>query len=273
MAYYRPPLCSERFAGVPSYDDCGPCSVVMLENANKGRVVSGCSQAEAYEVRRDGGAPANGFTSNRQMADALRKRGVPIVDYAQGGVFDFANIWPRLTPGRGAAVFGRMGRFPRTHRLRRWQPSYTGGHVVCVLRLSAKDEVWWMDPLAKTGWPGEIASKANLRTFLGGDYSDIGQTALIAPIAQVSATVEEGMIYIAERDMTLRSGATIYQHPNTSSAKVGTTSAANVVRTVGRPQNGNAFDTNWWGIRWSTAVPTGGAATSRVCYVRSADMT
>ncbi len=63
---------------------------------------------------------------------------------------------------------------------RHWLSNYDGGHAVCVLRLDATDRVWYMDPEATNGFPGEWCSKAVLFAFA---RSDTAHT--IAPISEV----------------------------------------------------------------------------------------
>jgi hypothetical protein len=64
----------------------------------------------------------------------------------------------------GYVVQGNPGSFPAGHRLRRWQPSFAGGHAVFVYRRS--DGTYrWLDPLATAKFEGDIVSKADVLTF------------------------------------------------------------------------------------------------------------
>lgn len=63
-----------------------------------------------------------------------------------------------LSGGTNALILpGSLGRLPVGDRLRRWQPSYTGGHMITVIALGG-GRVWWLDPLAPDGYAGEEAS-------------------------------------------------------------------------------------------------------------------
>jgi hypothetical protein len=68
------------------------------------------------------------------------------------------------TPGRGLAIAGSLGHFPVGHRLRRWQPGYTGGHAICVVSLG-DGKVWWGDPLAPMRNEGDTTTVDNALTF------------------------------------------------------------------------------------------------------------
>lgn len=53
---------------------------------------------------------------------------------------------------------------PRTHWLRRWQPSYTGGHAVCVVTLGG-GKVLWLDPMATDQYSGDVTDVATVMKF------------------------------------------------------------------------------------------------------------
>lgn len=92
-----------------------------------------------------------------------------------------------LVAGRGFALTGRMDRMP-TH-LKRWDPAF-GAHVPALhavyIQRDGKDAeirwdahngkfVWWMDPLATAGYPGEWVELATALSFIGTDQSAYGQ--------------------------------------------------------------------------------------------------
>jgi hypothetical protein len=60
-------------------------------------------------------------------------------------------------PGQALAIAGSLGSLDAGHRLRRWQPAYTGGHAIAVVTLG-DGEVWWGDPLAPMGDGGDRVS-------------------------------------------------------------------------------------------------------------------
>lgn len=197
MSWFKPGQVSERFAGQASYSDCGPCSSIMLARAVRGSNATPGTKAEVLAFRYAAGAPATGPTSNVQLAEGLRDRYGIVVQT----VYNAASIWNALIPGKAAAVFGYLGRFPLGHRLRRWGPTYTGGHVIFVERLDAQNRVWWMDPLAPLTYNvtrgtrtylGEWATALELATFVDTTKAPVGKgrTALIAQAAPFVATPE-----------------------------------------------------------------------------------
>jgi len=96
----------------------------------------------------------------------------------------FAGFWTAFVPGTVAAITGKMGAFPAGHRLRRFDPSFTGYHKVAVMRLSSADEAWWDNPLAATGtYKGEPVTKAELKTYIEAAIA-AGGAWIVAPIKQ-----------------------------------------------------------------------------------------
>ena len=186
MSWFKPGQVTERFAGQASFSDCGPCSSVMLARAHRGNNAIPGDKAEVLAFRQAAGAPATGATSNTQLARGLYVR----YQVSVSTQFRFPYIWAALDPGMGAVLFGYLSRFPAGHRLRRWDPTYRGGHVVFVERLDAENRAWWMDPLAplKYGtslrtYLGEWVTAAELSTFLGGPNATTGRTGLITSVA------------------------------------------------------------------------------------------
>lgn len=193
MTYFKPGHVTERFAGQPTFSDCALCSGILLNRARQGSNATPGTKAEVLALRQAGGAAATGPITNVQLEQGLRYRYGLTVQTVYGP----ANIVNALPPGKAAAVFGYLARYPAGHRLRRWDPSYAGGHVVFVERLDAQNRLWWMDPLAplKYGtrtprtYLGEWVTLAEFATFIDSTKAPVGKgrTALIASAAVLVA--------------------------------------------------------------------------------------
>jgi hypothetical protein len=68
------------------------------------------------------------------------------------------------TPGRALAMAGSYKSLPINHPLRKWQPSFEGGHAVCVIPLGA-GRIRWLDPLAPMGYGGDETNVVTALTF------------------------------------------------------------------------------------------------------------
>jgi hypothetical protein len=67
-------------------------------------------------------------------------------------------------PGQALAIAGSLGNLAAGHRLRRWQPNYTGGHAIAVVTLGG-GRCWWGDPLAPMRDPGDEVSVSTVLSF------------------------------------------------------------------------------------------------------------
>ena len=97
-------------------------------------------------------------------------------------------------------VQGKMGNLGST--LRRWDPSFTGGHSVCVVNLPG-DRYIWLDPLAPNKFAGDVVKKSQIMRFstgLGGsitvrrsqfDPTNRTQAEYDAVVAQVAAMTKQ----------------------------------------------------------------------------------
>jgi len=176
---FRPAHVSEKFAGLTKFDECGPCSGIMLANSYAGANIHPGTEAECDAIRELGGLPESGAVSAYQLRNGINAR----YDIPVAIVETFALVWPKLKPGVGAVVVGHLSNFPSGHRLRRGQFSYTGGHDVYVQREGPEERVWWIDPLIApgTGYTGEWVTKAELATFLS---TSTGDTAIYVTLPQ-----------------------------------------------------------------------------------------
>lgn len=163
---------SERESGI--WTDCMWTSAVEFARAVGQDVPA--TLAEAHTLRAASGDMEGGSSQADVVRGMLKRYGW------QGSVRANTNLNPKtyLVPGTVAVVQGSMGKFPTGSHFRRYDPSFTGGHGVCVFRLDTNDRVWWCDPLAPTvGYSGEWMSFADLRLFMSGSpggamqYADI----------------------------------------------------------------------------------------------------
>jgi hypothetical protein len=146
-----------------SWEDCMPASAVMHARAALSPAIPP-THAEAEALRRDAGLPSTGGVTIEQILVGLGKR----YGWNGGTLVPSSSFLSVFQPGTSAVVSGRLANFPSGHRLRRWQPSFTGGHAVWIARL--KDGTfWWDDPLApETGYSGEQVSLSEVETYIQG---------------------------------------------------------------------------------------------------------
>lgn len=67
----------------------------------------------------------------------------------------------------GFVITGMMGNLPSTSPLRQWQPGFTGGHAWFIIPTGDGVHVRVFDPLATNKYPGDIATWADIRKFVG----------------------------------------------------------------------------------------------------------
>lgn len=210
MTFVKPPHVSEReeahtwpggaYDG-PADEDCVWCSGIMLRLASQ----PGSCPATLYEaerLRQDAGlGPSGGANANDLLRGYAKRYGWTEPHVVSNSP---TALWAALQPGMGAAALGKLSYFPAGHRLRRFIPTWTGGHAVFVARLDGTDRVWWMDPEGPlTGYSGEWATKAELATFVG-TYTN----HVVAPLA-----LEDELIPITDSTpklVTTRAGAVYY---------------------------------------------------------------
>ena len=98
MAFFRPSHCTEREAD-GTFEDCVPCSGVMLANAHAGADVHPVTNVE-YEALRAASKPkTTTFVTLGELKRGLKDR------YGWSGpiVTGAANVWQALTPSTAAA--------------------------------------------------------------------------------------------------------------------------------------------------------------------------
>lgn len=127
--------------------------------------------------------------------------------------------------GRAFSVGGRLSNFPSGNRLRRYAPTYTGGHRVCVIPTSVASGPAeastgrWLDPLAPWKYVGDTVTLAEVQVFTKGrDVSDLRFTLQNEYATQGGGSQEGLMIYVQTAQsgsFTVPSSAKVYD-PGTS---------------------------------------------------------
>lgn len=185
----------------PGWEDCVVTSGVMWARALEGPTTAiPATLAEAEALRRDAGEdPAGGMTT-AELRAGLQIR------YGFSGTQVTGDPTPVIVIGTAAVLIGNLSHFPAGHRLRRWDPGFTGGHAVFVWRDNAG--FMWDDPLAPTvvggvRWAGERATEAELRTFCG-----IGRTHTIGTIGGRAVKINDtkGEAWIAKVNASFPAG-------------------------------------------------------------------
>lgn len=160
MTTYHPPQCSEREPD-GTWEDCLWCSLVMLANAAYAASHYPSTQAE-YEALRK--ASGDTMVGGSNMGDGIKgmdaRYGWHGVHHAFG-----PDAVTSLPIGSAIALTGSMGRVGS--HLRRWDPTFTGAHSVCVVRDQASG-YWWMNPQAPPSYPGEYVTLNTLVAYAGG---------------------------------------------------------------------------------------------------------
>lgn len=211
------------------YEDCVPCSGVMAANGmTLGAIPTTLAEAEA--LRRDAGVPPGGGMTTAQLNAGLRKR------YG----FEMAVVAvPVVPPNHVATISGKLSNFPAGHRLRRWDPTYTGGHRVMVA-ADATGALGWADPLAPNvvngqPWKGEPVTAAEVRTFAG---SRISHT--VAPVGgqAVSISTVKGEDWTAKASSAFPAGNGVLRAlPTVAAAIVARLATGSIVRTIAENVN------------------------------------
>jgi hypothetical protein len=135
--------------------------------------------AEREALERSDDQPNETGASLPDLKTALKRR------YGKDRVVNGASVLPKLLDGRcGLVVQGYLKNFPAGHRLRRWQPGFTGGHSIFVYHGSDL-KYHWYDPLAPMKHDGDIVAKSDVLTFakgLGGSIKFTPDEFKVVPV-------------------------------------------------------------------------------------------
>lgn len=141
---------SEREPG--SWIDCGPCSAAMVAHYTDPHVAA--SLATAHRIRSAIPKPHSGGTTPAELIRGLDRAYPAIAGRTSSHSRD--QVPDLLRRGYAVAVCLTASRLPT--RLRRWQPSFAGGHTVAMAGVNSSGRFGWFDPLATAGWSGEWVS-------------------------------------------------------------------------------------------------------------------
>lgn len=150
----------------PPWDQCTECAYLMtLLYGGFRRFPLGAYTPEERNALDDAtppDPPSGGSTFTLLDAGAAKRYGVTLDRVTDGARSILARTLRR--PNMGLAIAGSLGHLPAGHRLRRWQPSFTGGHAIAVQTLG-EGKVLWLDPLAPDGFEGDTTTVDNVLTF------------------------------------------------------------------------------------------------------------
>ena len=155
----------------PPWTQCSECGYLM------GLVYAGF---HAFPHGANSDAERDAFTATEIDRDATRAAGRPmfpllnVASATRYGVGLRPIALPRAsaaqlreklsTTGTLVVLPGSYARFPAGHRLRRWQRSYIGGHMVDAIAMGG-GRIHWLDPLAPMGYAGEPATVDDAMRF------------------------------------------------------------------------------------------------------------
>jgi len=155
---------SERRTG--AWDQCTECAYLMtLVHGGFRPFPAGIytdAERDALDAATPPDPPSGGSTFSLLDIGAIRRYGLclhRIPDGSKAGLRRMLNV-----EGQALAIAGSLGNLPNGHRLRRWQPDYTGGHAICVI-AEGDGKVLWLDPLAPMGFEGDHPTVDNVLTF------------------------------------------------------------------------------------------------------------
>lgn len=230
--------------GDGTWEDCTWCSGLEWYRLTYDKSKP-ATHAEAEALRAAAGKPPTGGSNTEDLRRGIKARyGVSVVPEISG----FSNLWNALLPGMAAMVQGSMKAFPPTHRLSKWDPSFDGGHAVCVMRISAT-ELLWCDPEAPTGAAVPVTiTKAELQSFV----TAFGGTHLVAPILSMQEAQVDLKTYTPGYTADVKPQSNVRAEPRIASTKLHATTANLPVAVIGTvvgdvdPGNGS----NVWYALW-----------------------
>ncbi len=176
----------------PGLRDCAYSSVLMcLVHGGWVRYPLGIYTAQEREaLERSDNQPDETGADIPDLIVAVRRRyGLTITESRSEGL-----TAALATTGIALAIQGRLSNLPAGHAQRRWDPDFTGSHMVCVLTGGAGRNVW-LDPLAPNKFAGDMVADSVVMTYARGlgDYIPVRRGAL-SPLEytreQMEAAVE-----------------------------------------------------------------------------------
>lgn len=196
------------------WEDCAWNSLGMARDVATGGATRP-THTEMERIRSLVMGPLGGTTAQQLMAGARIAWGwtPKLIPYNA----TWATVWASVPVGGAFVLMGRLSMFPVGHRLRRFQPTYTGGHAICGVK---EDEAGGrgFDPLGPlTGYAGERWTAAEFATFYGGLRGGGADTIVTPPAVAVAAQGVEMFPIVTVRPLaapnprafTVKKGATL----------------------------------------------------------------
>ncbi len=189
---------SERFepAGGPLRDCAYAAALTALVHGGKLDYPLGIytvGEREALE-RSDNQPDETGANLNDVILAVKRRYGI---DWETSGVALLDRFKGRSDVG--FVITGANGNLVGGHSLRRWQPTFTGGHAVFI--VPEGDKARWFDPLAPMRYAGDTADWATIRRWIGDAATLIavreGAYAPPAPVTFTKAQLDAAVLKAA----------------------------------------------------------------------------
>jgi hypothetical protein len=150
---------SERESG--PWIDCGPCSAAMVAHYTDPSIPA--SLATAHKIRAAIPRPHSGGTNAPDVLRGLDKAFPSIAGRTTSRRRD--DVPELLRAGYAVSVSLTASELPS--RLRRWQPSFGGGHSCAMAGYRSSDgRFGWFDPLGTAGWSGEWVRWEDVRAAI-----------------------------------------------------------------------------------------------------------
>lgn len=150
----------------PPWDQCTECAYLMaLLYGGFRKFPLGAYTPEERDALDDAtppDPPSGGSTFALIDAGASKRYGVTLDRITDGSRAILRRTLMRKN--MALAIAGSLGGLPAGHRLRRWQPAFTGGHAICVI-TKGDGKVTWLDPLAPADFEGDTTTVDNVLSF------------------------------------------------------------------------------------------------------------
>src|SRR5262245_25384168 len=119
----------------PPLDQCTECAYLMallyggFRNFPEGAYTQ--AERDALDAATPPEPPGGGSTFDLIDAGAAKRYGLTLDRITNGSRAVLRRTLER--PNMALAIAGSLGSLPKGHRLRRWQPDFTGGHAICIV--------------------------------------------------------------------------------------------------------------------------------------------
>jgi hypothetical protein len=141
-----------------AWEDCLWASAIEWLRAIGRNVPATHAEAEALRAA-SGQGPLGGSGFRHLILGAKNRYDLTVPPPGMKSAFLAA-----FRPGVAAVIAGSLGGLPAGHKLRRWEPGFTGGHAVYVERTT--DAILWCDPLAPVGSSPDRVALDDVERFL-----------------------------------------------------------------------------------------------------------